>query len=182
MFEFSVAPSGRPRAGEFAPYAEADIDLVAGDDAVVALASQLELASDVFHRLREEQVAGLTYAPGKWTLKEVFGHLADDERIFAYRALCIAREDERPHLDFDENAYLRTAGFESRRLVDLISEYQAVRHASIALFTGLSETAWRRQGVVSGYTASVRGLAFHIAGHELHHLKVLKDKYFPQLG
>lgn len=181
MLEFSVAPSGRPGAGEFASYAAGDIELVSGDDAVVALASQLELVSDIFGRLTDDEVRGLTYEPGKWTIKEVLGHLADDERIFAYRALCIARDDDRPLQGFDENAYLRTAGFESRRLEDLISEYRAVRQASIALFTGLSETAWCRTGVVSGHTASVRGLAFHIAGHELHHLRVLKERYLPQL-
>ncbi len=182
MREFSLAPSGRPEAGEFAPYAEADIGSVAGDDAVVALASQFEAVSGTFGELRENQVAGLTYAQGKWTVKEILGHLADDERIFAYRALCIARGDERPLPGFDENAYLRGAGFESRRLTDLIAEYRAVRRASIALFSGLSEATWLRRGVVSGYPVSVRGLAFHIAGHELHHLRLLKQRYFPLLN
>lgn len=181
MFEFSLGPSGRPEAGEFAPYAQADIDRVPGDDAVVALASQLEVVSDLFERLPENGIEGLTYAPGKWTVKEVLGHLADDERIFAYRALCIAREDDRPLAGFDENAYLETAGFESRRLGDLIAEYRAVRRASIALFSGLSQRAWLRRGEVAGYRASVRGLAFHIAGHELHHVRVLKERYLPLL-
>ncbi|MFQ5526352.1 MAG: DinB family protein [Thermoanaerobaculia bacterium] len=182
MLEFSVAPSGRPGAGEFAPYASEDIDLVAGDDAVVALASQLELSSLLFGGLSDDKIEELTYAPGRWTFKEVLGHLADDERIFAYRALCIARDDERPLPGFDENADLETAGFESRRLDDLISEYRAVRQASIAMFSGLPETAWRRRGLIAGYTASVRGLAFHIAGHELHHLRDLKERYLSQLG
>ncbi|MCG8458360.1 MAG: DinB family protein, partial [Holophagales bacterium] len=119
---------------------------------------------------------------GKWTVKEILGHLVDDERIFAYRALCVARGDETPLPGFDENAYMRYAAFEKRPLPELLDEYRAVRAASISFFRGLDRESWLRKGMVNGYEASVRGLAFHIAGHELHHHRVLEERYLPRLG
>ena len=177
MLQASRASSGRPKAGEFADYAKSDIDHVVGDDAVEILAAVERGTLAVLDPLDEATVAGLTYAPGKWTLKEVVGHLTDDERIFAYRALCIARGDSLPLPGFDEKVYVASAGFEERSLADLISEYRAVRQATITLFSGLPAEAWQRRGSVNGYSASVRGLAFHIAGHELHHLRTLREKY-----
>lgn len=130
----------------------------------------------------EGAAGGLTYAPGKWTLKEIVGHLADDERIFTYRALCIARGDPRELPGFDENLYVAGAAFEERPLAGLLAEYRAVRQATLELFGGLPAEAWLRRGIVNGYTASARGLAFHIAGHELHHIRVLREKYLSRLG
>ena len=127
--------------------------------------------------LDDRRVAGLRYAPGKWTLKQVVGHLVDDERIFAYRTLCIARGDVRPLDSFDENAYVAGANFEDRSWSSLVGEYCLVRCSTIALFESLPAEAWPRRGTVSGYSASVRGLAFHIAGHELHHLAVIRTRY-----
>ncbi len=172
-------PSGRPQDGEFADYAKPDIDGVAGDDAIAALSAQAGELLALLEPLSEEAVAALRYAPGKWTLKEVVGHLADDERIFAYRALCIARGDARPLPGFDERLYVEGAAFEAQPLADLLAEYRAVRQATIALLRGLTAEAWLRRGMVNGYSASVRGLAFHIAGHELRHLRALREKYLP---
>ena len=173
--------SGRPAPGEFAAYAQADLDLVEGDDAVTALLRQRHQTVALFHQFGE--VGGdVSYAPGKWTVKQVLGHLADDERIFAYRALCIARGDSRPLPGFDEETYTRAALFETRSLDDLLADYDVVRSASISLFRGLDGTAWVRQGIVNGYVASPRGLAFHIAGHELHHHRILHERYLPALG
>jgi DinB superfamily len=172
-------PTGRPEAGEFADYALADIELVSGDDAIEALQRQAREVVALFGYLGEDRIKGLTYAPGKWTLKEVLGHLMDDERIFAYRALCVARGDGRPLPGFEENDYVTAADFELRSLTSLLDEYRAVRIASLALFESLPESAWQRRGTVNGYSASPRGLAFHIAGHELHHLGVVREKYLP---
>lgn len=171
--------SGRPEPGEYATYAQADIDAVAGGDAVRALADQLPLALALFAPVSEATAASHTYAPGKWTMKQVVGHMIDDERIFAYRMLCVARNDATPLPGFDENHYVRFAAFETRAWADLLAEYAAVRGATLAFLTGLSPEAWRRTGTVNGYTASVRGLAFHVAGHELHHLRVLRERYLP---
>ncbi len=169
--------SGRPASGEYASYAEADISAVPGDDAVAALKAQGAEVMAVLENLEEQAVAGRTYAPGKWTLKEVIGHMVDDERIFSYRALCIARNDQRPLAGFDEKSYVAATGFESRSLASLIAEYRAVREASTTFFQSLTAEEWLRRGEVNGYEASVRGLAFHIAGHELHHLRILRERY-----
>lgn len=169
--------SGRPLDGEYASYAKADIDYVAGDDAVAALEAQGREVAGLIASLDEGAIAGRRYAPGKWTVKEVLGHLIDDERIFAYRALCVARGDARPLAGFDENDYVAATHFESRSLAVLGEEYRIVRAATIALFEPLTAEEWLRRGMVNGYEASVRGLAFHIAGHELHHLRTLREKY-----
>lgn len=170
-------PSGRPRPGEFADYAADDIAYVEGDDAVEALRAQARTLLELFGPLGEDAVTGRTYAPGKWTLKEVLGHLIDDERIFAYRALCVARNDTRPLPGFDENDYVAATRFEQRTLRDLLAEYRVVRDGTIALFEALTAEEWLRIGNVNGYAASVRGLAFHVAGHELHHLRTLRERY-----
>ena len=170
-------PSGRPLDGEFADYARPDIDRVAGDDAVRALAAQAADTLALLTPLCDSDISGLTYAAGKWTVKEVIGHLADDERIFAYRLLCIARNDLRPLAGFDEKLYVGSAGFESRPLASLTAEYSAVRRATLALLAGVTADAWVRRGMVNGYSASPRGLAFHIAGHELRHVRALRDTY-----
>lgn len=173
----SRIPSGRPLDGEFADYAKSDIERVGGDDAVKALAFQAVDTLALLNPLRDTEISGVTYAPGKWTVKEVVGHLCDDERIFAYRALCIARNDNQPLAGFDEKRYVQFANFESRTMAELMAEYRAVRCATISLFAGLSSEAWVRRGVVNGYGASVRGLAFHIVGHELRHVRALREKY-----
>jgi hypothetical protein len=172
--------SGRPADDEIAAYAKPDIDLVAGDDAVSALVAQRRQTVLLVESLDEERVRGLTYAPGKWMLKEVLGHIADDERIYTYRALSLARGETAPLPSFDENRYVAAAGFEARTLASLLADYRAVRQATITLFAGLPAEAWRRRGIVCDYTTSVRGLAFHIAGHELRHLRVVREKYLQQ--
>jgi len=169
--------SGRPAEDEYAEYAKSDIDFVQGDDAVAALRMQETIVIDYFDSFTEEAANGLTYAQGKWTLKQVLGHLVDDERVFQYRALCIARGDERPLAGFDENDYMAASNFESRTIEDLLAEYRAVRHATVTLFAGLPEEAWSRRGSANGHEVTVRGLAFHIAGHELHHLRILRERY-----
>jgi hypothetical protein len=169
--------SGRPADGEFAAYAKSDIDYVIGVDAVGVLAAQGEQVATLLASLDEEIIRGLRYAPDKWTVKEVIGHLIDDERIFAYRALCVARGDARPLPGFEENDYVAATDFESRPLSALITEYRAVRAATITLFEPLTGEEWLRRGNVNGYEASVRGLAFHMAGHELHHLRTLRERY-----
>jgi hypothetical protein len=174
-------PSGRPGAGEFADYAAPDIDRVAGDDAIAALATQKQQTIALLEGVGESAARGLTYGPDKWTIKEVVGHLADDERIFAYRLLTIARGDVLPLPGFDEKVYVRHADFEARSLASLIDEYRSVRDATLTLLGGLTPEAWQRRGIVNGYEASVRGLAFHIAGHELRHLRTLREQYLSRL-
>ncbi len=166
--------TGRPEIGEYAPYAADDIAFVPGDDAIEALRACARETVGLFGALPEERIV---YAPGKWTLKEVLGHLIDDERIFAYRALCVARSDKRPLAGFDEKEYVAATTFESRTFAQLLREYKVVRESTVAFFESLTPEEWLRRGVVNGYEASVRGLAFHVAGHELHHLRVVRERY-----
>lgn len=168
---------GRPQPGEYADYAQADIDLVQGDDILRILDRQMVETQRLLGRVADRHAATLSYAPGKWTLKQVVGHLSDDERIFAYRALCLARNDPKPLPGFEEKDYVTFGGFETRRFEELLDELRIVREATLAFLRGLTREAWLRKGIVNGYPASVRGLAFHIAGHELHHLRVVKEKY-----
>ncbi len=172
------AVSGRPLPGEYAPYAQADIELAVGDDACEVL-RRLEPATVALFRRFGEAGGELSYGEGKWRVKEVLGHLADDERIFAYRALCLARGDGRELPGFDEKLYIAGARFADLPLEELVADYVAVRRASVSLFRNLDAEAWVRRGVVNGYSATPRGLAFHIAGHELHHHRVLAERYVP---
>jgi hypothetical protein len=172
-------PSGRPQDGEFAAYAKSDIEQVTGDDAVEALTAQIRGTLALLTPVDEKTASTFTYAPGKWTMKQVVGHLSDDERIFAYRALCLARNESLPLPGFDEKEYVRFAGFEARSWFDLLEELGVVRDSTLALFRGFTPEAWLRRGIVNGYAASVRGLAFNIAGHELHHRRILREKYLP---
>jgi hypothetical protein len=179
MSKPSRSRTGRPMPGEYADYAAGDIAAVPGDDAIDALADLAEQTAALFRTLGGPAERGLTYAPRKWTLKGILGHLADDERIFAYRLLCVARGEERELPGFDENRYAEYAEFDRRGLEDLLTEFAATRAATLSLLRGLAPTAWLRRGRVNGYGCSVRGLAFHIAGHELHHHRVIHERYVP---
>jgi uncharacterized protein (TIGR03083 family) len=174
--------SGRPLPGEFADYAAADIAYVDGDDAIAALEAQCDRVRSLLSPLDDDAVDGVTYAPGKWMLKDVVAHLADDERVFAYRMLCVARGDPLPLPGFDERRYADAAKATGRSWPALLADYAAVRQATLTLLDGLPAEAWTRRGMVNGYEASVRGLAFHIAGHELRHLRAIETLYWPLLG
>ncbi len=174
--------SGRPLPGEYADYAQSDIDQVDGDDAVSVLSALAEKTLAFLGGLPAGKVNAIRYAAGKWTIKDVVAHVIDDERIFAYRALCLARGERSPLPGFDEKLYAAGADADERPLEDLLAEYSAVREASLALFRSLSAAAWTRVGTVNGYSATARGLAFHIAGHELHHVRIIRERYLPLVG
>jgi len=174
--------SGRPLPGEFAEYAADDIARVSGDDALFALAEQRDRVLALLSPLDDHAVDGVTYAPGKWTLKDVLAHLADDERVFGYRMLCLARRDTRTLTGFDEREYVEAAAASHRPWSSLLADYAAVRQATLALLDGLPASAWEYRGIVNGYEASVRGLAFHIAGHELRHLRAIETSYWARLN
>lgn len=171
-----LSPSGRPEPGEYGGYAEADVAGVKGDDAVEVLGRQIQQTLALLSSVDEARAAS-RYAPDKWSVKQVVGHLSDDERIFAYRALCLARNDTRPLPGFEENDYVRFASFEAQPWAELLEELRSVRQATITFARGLSAEAWLRRGIVNEYSATVRGLLFHLAGHELHHVRVLREKY-----
>jgi len=172
----SIAATIRPDAGEFAPYYGTYVGAVPDGDITRTLAQQGEAFLARLKHLSEEQAA-FAYAPGKWTVKEVVCHITDAERIFAYRALRIARGDATPLASFDENAYAASCGAKDRPLETLLGEFAAVRAATLALLRALPEAAWTRRGTASGKEISVRGLAWIITGHAMHHASVLRERY-----
>jgi hypothetical protein len=124
-----------------------------------------------------EQRLSFRYAPEKWDIREVVIHLMDNERVFAYRALRFARGETENLRGYDHLAFVAHSGVAHRGIDDLMDEYEAVRNATIALFNGLPDEALLRWGVANGRRATVRALAFHIAGHELHHMDILRQRY-----
>jgi len=168
---------GRPEPGEYAPYYERYISLVAGSDILAALDSQRRQTMLLLSG-RDEDDGDFRYAPDKWSAKEVLGHVCDTERVFAYRALRIARADRTPIEGFEQDDYVRNGPFARIALAEIIDDYIAVRRATLTLFRNLDEAAWTRRGFANKNEVSVRALAYTIAGHELHHRRILEEKYF----
>jgi DinB family protein len=167
----------RPGVGEYAPSFADYVARIADDEDIVAvLAGQLD---QVLARLEgiAESRGDHRYAPNKWSIKEMAGHLCDTERVFAYRALRIGRGDTTPLPSFDDQAYVAELRAGDRTLADLAAEWGDVRRATIALFRNLPAVAWDRRGTAGDHPISVRALAYIIVGHVRHHLQVLEERY-----
>lgn len=147
-----------------------------GEEIAVALAAQKDEVALRLKGIREER-GDYRYAPGKWSIKEVVGHLSDTERVFAYRALRIGRGDPTPLAGFDDQTYVAATRAERLSLSDVVDEWVTVRAATLTLFRGLPPEAWTRIGEASGHPTSVRALAYIIAGHVRHHLETLGERY-----
>ena len=171
----------RPGDGEYAPYYSKYVVLVPDGDLLDTLARQIEDTARLLGAVAERD-ADFRYAEGKWSIKDVVGHLADSERIFAYRALRFARGDATPLPGFDENALVANARFGARSLRDLLGELRAVRAGTVALFAGMSPVELARRGVANETPVSVRAIAYIIAGHERHHGAILRERYLAALG
>ena len=166
----------RPEKNEYASYYDKYVSLVPDADVVETLERQIEDTLALLRGVGEER-AGHRYAPGKWSIKEVVGHLIDTERIFAYRALAIARGEQKPLPGMDQNEYMAGANFDARTLADLLDEFERVRRSNVLMLRGLSDEAWSRRGVASDNEVTVRAIAFIIAGHEAHHVQILRTRY-----
>jgi uncharacterized damage-inducible protein DinB len=170
----------RPEATEYAEYYAKYISKVPGSDVLSVLESQRLQMLQLFAG-RSERDGSFRYAPGKWTVKEVLGHITDTERIFAYRALRIARADQTPLPAFEQDDYVRSGAFADRTLAGLAEEFGAVRIASVSLLRSFNEQAWSRRGVASQKEVTVRALGFMLAGHQIHHRIILEERYFPAI-
>jgi uncharacterized damage-inducible protein DinB len=170
------ALSGRPEPTEHAAYFGKYIALVEGHDAVAALELSTRETEALLRSITDER-SHHRYAPEKWSLREVFVHVADVERVFAYRALRVARGDEAPLEGFDPDTWMHRAGAGSRQWSDIAREVESVRAATLSLFHSLPHDAWTRQGTADESPVSVRALAFMIAGHEMHHREVIAERY-----
>jgi uncharacterized damage-inducible protein DinB len=167
----------RPKPDEHNPYYSKYIALVPDDNLSIAghLADQHHETIDV---LRKAKAKGdYAYGPDKWTVKEVVGHMCDTERIFAYRALRFSRGDSTELPGFDENTYVAKSNFRSRTMEDLLEELWAVRAATLSLAKNLPESAMSLRGSANGSPVTVRALLYIIAGHERHHLGILRERY-----
>ena len=165
-----------PAADEFGPFYAGYVARVPQGDVLGTLAAQLAATTSLVESFGEPR-ADHRYAPGKWTVREVVSHLADTERVFAYRALRIARGDATPLPGFDENAYVAHANAARRPLAAVVAELAAVRQATLALLAGLDDTALLRRGTASNHPLTPRAAAYIIAGHELHHAAILRERY-----
>ena len=166
----------RPQDDEYAPYYALYISKVEVADVDSALEQQLGLTSEILQQFGEER-ADRRYAPDKWSVKQVVGHLIDVERIFTTRCLAFARGHRAPWPDMDQDEYMRLANFDRRSLAKLGEELATVRASSLALFRSLEEEDWARRGTASGCEFTARSIPWIIAGHERHHVGVLQERY-----
>jgi len=167
----------KPESNEYAASYEKYVALVPHTDILSGLEAQRLQMAQLLTACSERD-GNFRYAPGKWSVKEVIGHLADCERIFTYRSLCIARGEATPLPGFEQDDYVRTAGSARRQLRDLAEEFSVVRYSTMALYRSLDDEAWMRRGSANKNEVTVRALAFITAGHELHHRRILEERYF----
>lgn len=164
-----------------APYYHKYINLVQGTDICKELAAGMH-ETLVFLQAISEKDTLFAYAPGKWTLREILGHLMDAERVFAYRALRIARKDKTPLNGFDENEWVAASSFNETKWSDLLHQYRTLREANLSLFASFNEEDLQQDGIANNSPTNVHAILFIIRGHELHHLQVIRDRYLPALA
>jgi len=172
----TTAAIPRPEPSEYLPYYETYISKVPKGDLLKVLEDQRRETQELLVGVSEAKALH-RYAPGKWSIKEVVGHLTDSERVFCYRALAFGRADQNSLPGFDEKAWVPAGRFDARPLKDLAAEFDAVRRATIALFSGLDAEALARRGTANNNAITVRALVWIIAGHERHHVAILRERY-----
>jgi uncharacterized damage-inducible protein DinB len=165
-----------PKSTEYDEFFNSYMGNANTDDLLSALAASEEYIVNLMLSLKEQQLKH-RYQPGKWSIKEMLVHMADTERIFAYRALRFARNDKTDLPGFDENAYAEESKADTRPITSILAEYAAARQATIELYKGFDDEMLDRTGTASGRSVSVRALGFAILGHEIHHLNIIKQRY-----
>jgi hypothetical protein len=166
----------RPGADEFAPWYAGYVARVPDGDVLHALRTGIDETEQLLSGLTEAQAA-FRYAPGKWSVRQVVGHLCDSERVFSYRALRFARNDPTELAGYNENLFAAEAGSDQRSLASLTVELREIRLATVSLLDALPDQAWSRRGVANGAPVTVRAIAWIIAGHERHHVNVIQTRY-----
>ncbi|MBR2566312.1 MAG: DinB family protein [Paenibacillus sp.] len=166
----------KPGKDEYASFYEGYIKLTPEGNVIELLEQQGQQVHKAIRSLTEEQ-ANYRYAEGKWSIKEVFGHLIDNERIMSTRLLRIARGDTTPLPGYDQDTFMESRPFDLYTVDHLAEEYAAVRRSTVVMLRQISPEAWLRRGIANNYTASTRSIAWVITGHELHHLSILRDRY-----
>lgn len=166
----------RPEKNEYAEYYETYVSLV-GDGSILEVLKQNKIETQKILAEISEEKSHFRYAEGKWSIKELLGHIIDTERIFAYRALRFARADETPIEGFDQDPYIENANFDNCKFTDLIAEFALIRDSNILMLQNFPSEAWTRSGIASENPVTVRALAYMLAGHEKHHINILKERY-----
>jgi len=172
--------STKPDASEYAEYYGRYIKLVPEGNILNILETQIDETLQLVENLNDHQ-ANFRYGDGKWSIKEMVGHISDTERVFSFRGLCFGRNDKTPLPSFEQNGYVENGDFDSRSLLDLTDEFRAIRKATLVLFKSFAESVWMRRGTASGFEFTVRAVAYIISGHELHHRYILKERYLDLL-
>jgi len=166
----------QPNPEDYAPYYENYVKLIQGDDILKILNEQNKKTQDILNSFSEHR-GNYRYADGKWTVKEVVGHLLDTERVFAYRALCIARGEKKTLPGFDQDDYVSEGNFNRRELFDLNYEFRLLRESNLLLFRSFTPEMLKLKGFANESSVTVLAILFIIAGHEKHHMNVLREKY-----
>lgn len=166
----------KPDPSEYAPYYEKYMTYVQGDDVLRTLSAQTDKSLATLRGISDERSLE-RYAPNKWSIREVVGHLIDCERIFSYRALRFARNDPQELAGFEQDDYIPYAQFNNRAWSDLLSEFELVRRSTVLMYRGLDKEAWMRRGTANKASLTVRAIAYITAGHELHHMQIIRTKY-----
>ena len=166
----------RPSLGDYSSYYENYLKLIKGDDILRILNEQNKSTQDILNSFSEHR-GNYRYTDGKWTVKEVVGHLLDTERIFAYRALCIARGEKKSLPGFNQDDYVSEGNFNRRELFEITYEYRLLRESNLLLFRSFTPEMLKLKGFANESSVSVLAILFIIAGHEKHHMNVLKEKY-----
>ena len=166
----------KPNPGDYAQYYGQYISLLPDEDILVILEDQKKTSEEFLKALSEEQ-GNISYAEGKWTIREVIGHIIDVERVMAYRALCFSRGEKQEQPGFEQEDYITNGNYNHRALNDLISEFVAVRKSNLFMFKSFSDEMLKQSGIASDNKVTVLALIYIIAGHEKHHVKIIKEKY-----
>jgi len=166
----------KPKTGDYNPYYDRYISLLGDDDIIEVLEKQVKTTENFLKTFTEKQ-GNYSYADGKWTMKEVLGHVIDTERIMAFRALAFARNEKQSLPGFEQDDYVAESNFNKRTVVDMINEFRTLRESNINLFKSFNSEMLSRSGTASGSEVTVLALIYIIAGHEKHHMKILKEKY-----
>jgi uncharacterized damage-inducible protein DinB len=169
----------RPEKNEYAAYYETYVSLVEETDILSVMENQLSEVRDLLAGISEEK-SNFRYGEGKWSIKELLGHLIDGERIFAYRALRVARADKTPMEGFEQDGYIENGNFSSRTFADLRREFSLLHQADVIFFKNLNDDAWLRVGTANETAVSVRALAYIMVGHIRHHTNILRERYLAE--
>lgn len=161
---------------EYSPYYKQYIDMISSDNIIEVLDKQINEIKALFDNINEEK-SNYRYAPNKWSIKEILGHLIDNERVFTYRLLRISRKDPKPLDSYDQNLFINESNYAALPLNRILEEFILLRKSTILMIEGLNNSMMLYRGIVNGHNITVRAIAYIIAGHTLHHLQVIKERY-----